>query len=172
MATTTTDDGWILDDNAPAEVTLGRMRDKVLRTVRKSQYIIRVASRLAGATRSRGRKQQALTIAAAISRKFQFVSDPIGVQLVRDPEVMLWEYAQGQPLIGNCVEAALLTATLCAAVGIPVRFTALAYDDVSQPYSHVITEAQLESGRWLALDITRPYGAAPRPIARALLQEV
>lgn len=167
-----TDDGWILDDDAPAEVTLGRMRNKVLRTIRKSQYIIRAASRLAGATGTRSRRQQALVIAAAVSRRFQFVSDPVGVQLVRDPEVMLWEYAQGQPLIGNCVEAALLIATLCAAVGIPVRFTALAYDDVSQPYSHVIAEVQLESGRWLPLDITRPYGAAPRPIARALLQEV
>lgn len=92
-------------------------------------------------------------------RRFQFVPDPRGVELLKSPHVMLNEYRLGGYATGDCDDAAILSASIALAMGLRVRWVLLGFTPTG-PYRHVFAEAR-EAGRWVDFDVTRPVQFPP-----------
>lgn len=111
-------------------------------------------------------------MAAAVRRylveRFRFVRDPLGVELLHEPRLMLQTIARQGFFQGDCDDAATLGAALAKAVGLTVRFRAIGFRR-GGPLAHVITDVRTPRG-WADLDVTKPaqfLGRLP-PIARAV----
>lgn len=140
------------------------MAERVRGTLRTSRYAIDVSNALVSHTVPRDRASQAQTIADYLSRHFRFVSDPIGVELLRDPAEMLLQMQQRGFTQGDCDDAAMTAAVLGMANGLPARFRALAFGSINAPYTHVIADLNIGVGRWYPLDVTKPQRfLAPEP---------
>lgn len=88
----------------------------------------------------------------------RFVPDPLGVELIRTPALMLAMIECEGVAPGDCDDVAVLGATLGMAAGIPSRFVLLAFDDFGL-YEHVYTE--LLTPEPVELDTTRPAQLPP-----------
>lgn len=122
----------------------------------------------------RDQRRQAIGIRAWLMADFKFVDDPVGLELLRDPENMLREYFNTGRVIGDCDEAAILGAALGKCVGIPAMFTVLAFrelDGGSGMFSHVFASLLTDRGESVSLDVTKPPGSVPAP-TRVLSVEV
>ena len=89
-----------------------------------------------------------------LNRRFKFVRDPRGVELLKSPQVMLAEWEQHGEAVGDCDDAAILGASVALAAGYRVRWVLLGFKP-GGPFGHIYAEA-LEAGRWQDFDITRP----------------
>lgn len=99
----------------------------------------------------------------------RFVPDPLGAEYLVEPSDMLAGVRSMGKVGGDCDDVAMLAGSMCRAVGIPARFTAVAFEE-GQPYRHVFAEAH--DGRdWRDLDVARPMFPSSR-IRRALTLEV
>lgn len=87
-------------------------------------------------------------------RRFRFVPDPPGVELLKSPHVMLNEWRLSGFAYGDCDDAAILSASVAMAMGLRVRWVLLGFTP-SGPYRHVFAEA-CERGRWVDFDVTKP----------------
>lgn len=92
-------------------------------------------------------------------RRFRFVPDPKGVELLKSPHVMLNEWRASGKASGDCDDAAILSASVALAMGLPVRWVLLGFTPTG-PYRHVFAEAW-ERGRWVDFDVTRPVQFPP-----------
>lgn len=92
-------------------------------------------------------------------RRFRFVPDPRGVELLKSPHVMLNEWRLSGEATGDCDDAAILSASVALAMGLRVRWILLAFTP-SGPYKHVYAEAW-DRGRWVDFDVTRPAQFPP-----------
>lgn len=95
-----------------------------------------------------------------LSRRFIFVPDPFGIELVKTPGAMLEEYESLGHMQGDCDDAAILGASIAHAAGYPVRFQLLGFEK-GGPFSHVYAEARDRLGHWVDLDVTRPAQFPP-----------
>lgn len=115
----------------------------------------------------RNQYAQAVAIREWLRRYFRFVDDPAGLELQRDPENLLNEYAATNRIIGDCDEAAVLGAALGKAIGLGACFTVLAFspsDGGDGSFSHVFATLLTDDGRAVNLDVTKPAGSVPPPI--------
>jgi len=105
---------------------------------------------------------------------FKFVPDPVGVELLRDPDYQLREYMTRGKILGDCDDAAILGAALGKAVGIRAKFVAVAFRSPG-PLAHVYTVLTGSAGRAIGsgvdLDVTRPAHSQARVI-RAVSRQV
>lgn len=92
-------------------------------------------------------------------RRFRFVPDPPRVELLKSPHVMLDEWRTTGRATGDCDDAAILSASLAMAMGLPVRWVLLRFTPAG-PYRHVYAEA-CDRGRWIDFDVTKPAQFAP-----------
>lgn len=69
-------------------------------------------------------------------------------------EWRLWGYATG-----DCDDAAILSAALALAMGLPVRWVLLGFSP-GGAYRHVYAEA-CQGGRWVDFDVTKPAQFPP-----------
>jgi transglutaminase-like putative cysteine protease len=116
---------------------------------------------------------QIQTIAHWLDAHFRYLSDPVGVELLRDPGGAFTEIRQRGYTQGDCDEAAMLAATLGMANGIPARFRALAFYSPTAPYSHVVCDLLGPGRQWIPIDITKPADMEIPPTAtRTLIQPV
>lgn len=90
-----------------------------------------------------------------LTRRFQFVRDPRGVELLKSPQVMLEEWERSGRATGDCDDAAILGAAVALASGYRVRWVLLGFRK-SGPYGHVYAEARRPRGPWVPFDVTRP----------------
>lgn len=129
--------------------------------------VVQTARALAvNAAPARAQAVQAAAIRSWLARYFRFVEDPVGLELLRDPENLLREYVATNRIIGDCDEAAILGAALGKAVGIGAFFTVLAFDPVdggSGMFSHVFASLLTDGGATVSLDVTKPPGSVPAP---------
>lgn len=86
--------------------------------------------------------------------RFRFVPDPPGVELLKSPHVMLNEWRLDGTASGDCDDAAILSASLALAMGLPVRWVLLRFAP-SGAYRHVYAEAWDGRG-WVDFDVTKP----------------
>jgi transglutaminase-like putative cysteine protease len=94
-----------------------------------------------------------------LNRRFRFVRDPQGVELLKSPEVMLQESDLQGEAAGDCDDAAILGASVALASGYRVRWVVLGFQR-GGPYGHVYAEANDGHG-WQDFDVTRPAQFPP-----------
>ncbi len=97
-------------------------------------------------------------IRAWLDRYTRFTPDPLGVELIRAPALMLRTIECEGVAVGDCDDVAVLGAALGLAADIPARFVLLAFDDFGL-YEHVYTE--LLTPDPIELDTTRPAQLPP-----------
>lgn len=94
-------------------------------------------------------------------RRFTFVPDPRGVELLKSPRYMLQEWEQDGEIRGDCDDAAILGASLALASGYRVRWILLGFHP-GHPFKHVYAEASRDGGPpWTDFDVTRPAQFPP-----------
>lgn len=114
----------------------------------------------------------AYAIREYVAGAVHFQRDPLGVENITPPEVHMQKLRGrfGAYVLGDCDDAATLSAALGMAVGLPARFVVLAfpmpgdapgvrYTQDTAPYQHVYTEL-LAGGAWREMDTTRPDNLA------------
>lgn len=92
-------------------------------------------------------------------RRFRFVRDPEGVELLKSPSVMLQEWEHEGEASGDCDDAAILAAALAIAMGCKVRWVVLGFHRAG-PFGHVYAEAW-DGRKWQDFDVTRPAQFPP-----------
>ncbi len=113
----------------------------------------------------------ALAVGRWLGDHFQFVRDPVGVELLHEPRYMLQVIATHAFFSGDCDDAAILGAALAKAVGLRARFRAIGFRRGGL-LSHVIADVRTPRG-WVQLDVTRPAQFARLPrISRVVTVEV
>jgi len=153
--TTVQRSGWSFGTAESASATMKKMAKRV-RGCLQSREVIENANRIIAPVRSRDKRAQIHAIDTWLSRRFRFVADPIGVELLRDPAEAIRSAVKNGYTQGDCDEAAMLAASLGMANGIPARFRALSFTP-NGPYTHVIADL-FAGGEWVPLDITKPQG--------------
>lgn len=148
-----------------AAQTLTRMAELVNRSLRVP-LVVETANGIAATVPPRDYVAIAQAIRAWLQRHFRFVRDPLGVELLRDPEYQLRQWMTQGFITGDCDDAALLGAALGKAVGIGARFVAVGFQD-NGPLLHVFTvltgyrDGGIGSlGAGVDLDVTRPLRTA------------
>jgi transglutaminase-like putative cysteine protease len=81
------------------------------------------------------------------------------VEMIARPEWMLTQIGRTR-LVGDCDDAAVLAGALILALGIPVRYVAIANPERPGDFIHVYPEA-LTSGAWQPFDPTTDRKAPP-----------
>ena len=134
------------------------------------------ARKLVAGVQPRDEVSQVSALRAWTSAHFKFVNDPLWHQLLETPLYALEHVRDTGFVQGNCADAAMLTAALCAAIHIPCRFIAVGFHTPDAPYSHVFTMAypHTVSGSKAAveMDITRPAGLKKAGFTRRLMVDV
>jgi transglutaminase-like putative cysteine protease len=103
----------------------------------------------------------------------RFINDPLFQQRLDSPQLLLQKIARDDVINGNCVDLAMLAASLVMAVGIPAEFIAEAYDVTCDPQKsplvHVYAIAQTQFG-WVDFDTQQePDGQRVTPCRRMRL---
>lgn len=152
-------------------VTLRKMRELVNRSL--ALPIVRgTAVELARRVPPRQRRAQIEAIREFLTERVQFLRDPVGVELLHAPDLLLRWIAERYYVTVDCDDVAMLGAALGKAMGLKARFRAVAFLDPNAPYSHVWTEL-FDGEQWRDLDVTRKYqDASVRAISRDLIYMV
>ena len=139
-------------------VTLRRMRDYVRAAVRSPGQEIREAGlQILQTVPQRKWLREVLALHAWVRDHIRYIRHPQGVQIIQEPNKTL-AYSSG-----NCVDKAVLLASLLESTGHPTRFVALVIrGQQSDQFSHVITETKV--GRdWIPLETIIPVAAGWYP---------
>lgn len=159
---------WIPRGWLGIELTVLHMRRAVRDSLRYS-LLIDTARDIVGPAISP--KGAGLNIRTWLAAHVRFVPDPIGLELIRSPVLLIQTVDCQGYAIGDCDDVAVLGAALGLAVGIPARFVLLAFRDPGL-YEHVYTELLTSEGP-VELDTTRPAQMpAGLRIARAATRSV
>lgn len=145
--------------------TLQRMRQLTHRAAVQPAVVL-LARRIILPAGRRDRAGQIRLVREWLSDHTKWMPDPERTEYLVPPAVLLGELQRGAPRAGgDCDDVAMLGAALGKAVGIPARFTAVAFEPMGA-YRHVF--AELWDGQtWRELDTTRP-SYSTRVIERAL----
>lgn len=146
--------GW--GDNGSA-ATLRKMRSIVNVSI-ATPIVVEQAHSIIRGLRARDQYNISLAIRFWLAQNFRFVSDPIGVELVRTPEYMLNQFHTSGYVSGDCDDAAVLGAALAKSVGVQSIFVAIGFQAFG-PLSHVFTILKpLNFNKRISLDVTKPAG--------------
>lgn len=150
-----------------------RMANNVRDCLAHSVRLVQTANDIVANVAPRDVDGQISVIRDWLNSHFRYLSDPVGVELLRDPAGGLSEIRQRGYTQGDCDEAATLAASLGMANGIPARFRALAFYSPSAPYTHVVCDLRGARGQWVPIDITKPANMdVPPTPTRTLFQAV
>lgn len=158
----------------------GQTLDRMVSLVNQSlsvPLVVETANGIAASVPPRDYLAISKAIRAWLARNFRFVRDPIGVELLRDPEYQLRQWMTNGFIAGDCDDAAILGAALAKANGIGARFVAVGFRR-NGPLVHVYTlltgrgDGGMGSlGPGVDLDVTRPSGARAT-VARRIERKV
>jgi transglutaminase-like putative cysteine protease len=140
--------GWVRNGRTTAAKTMSRMRDLVRADLPKP-LIWEAARAIVGPVKERDQVNQANAIRKWCAERFKFTPDPLYVELTESPAYMLGVIGKRKIYQGDCDAAAVLSAALLEAVGIPAVTP-------KGPYEHVFTVATPRGGKPVEMDITRP----------------
>ena len=142
---------WIPGGPLGIELTIYHMR-RVVRESLSDPLLLATAGAIVGPSVSPS--GAARGIRAWLDARVRFLPDPLGVELLRSPALLIQTIQCEGVASGDCDDVAILGAALGLAVGLPARFVLYAFEDFGL-YEHVFTELETEDG-WLELDTTRP----------------
>lgn len=155
---------WIITGTNDPKGTVGRMRSLIRRDAVNPNSILAANSIVmtADGHDSFAMAQQILQWAA---QHFHFIPDVDEMQVLKSPSYLLHEAQSKGIVVGNCADAAMLTAMLAIANGIPCTLEARAFINPTAPYQHVVAIANTNRGN-VDFDITRPVGSPNYFISR------
>lgn len=97
-----------------------------------------------------------------VEAHFRYVRDPIGLEMVKSPEVSDAEIEATGKFQGDCDDVTAYVAALLKAVGYPVRAVVIAIPGKGEEFRHIFPRVYLPKRRtWLTLEMTakqRPIG--------------
>lgn len=163
-------EGWQATTGS-APQTLARMADNI-RSSLTDPRVVETARGIIATVTPRDCVGQARAIRAWVDRRFRFVRDPLGVELLETPALLLSRIDRDGSVQGDCDDAATLTAALGMAVGIAASLHAVAFFTKVAPYAHVYTVLHPEPGGPVEMDITHVAGKKRPPISRHLTRKV
>lgn len=137
----------------------------------RDQFIIDAARLLIRNLGERDYKSQAQAIRSYVAERLRFVRDPKGVELLTTPRQLLADIQHRSYTMGDCDDAATLSATLLTCIGFPCRFEAVAFFSPKAPYQHVYTVCSFPGGE-MDMDTTRPSGLRTLIPSRKLIQAI
>ena len=93
-----------------------------------------------------------LAIRYWVTEKVRYTSDPLHVEMIRDPQTMVEDIITHGTVTADCDEIALLIACMCLQIGRVAEFVVVGFGEAGQ-YSHVFARAQEpRSGMNVVLD--------------------
>ncbi len=163
--------GWAIEGSGNASTTLRRMRTLV-RDAARTRDIIETARSIVRYVGPRDYFAQAQRLREWLAAHLRFTRDPKGVELLQTPAHMLTEIRKQSYVIGDCDDAATLSAALATAIGFPCYIEAVAFFSKSAPYQHVYTLVQVDRSTLVDMDTTRPARNLPPEVSRRLTVRV
>lgn len=118
------------------ESTLRRMRSIVMRAA-KDPGVISWAHSVVRGLPPRNKDAEAKVFLDWVRNHTRYTNDPVHVELVKTPEVMLREIRRHGKSVGDCDDLVVLLATGLTVVGLPVDFIVLG-EGSSSEYTHVM----------------------------------
>lgn len=146
--------------------TLGRMRHLVNSSL-LSPAVIEAAHAITHGAPARDELNQAARLLLWMKAHFRFRRDPLGVELLRDPEYQLAQIKQAGYVTGDCDDAAVLSAALGKALGFPAAFCVVALKTADRPYQHVYTVLTTPAGLFRMDTTASPAKDRPRVARKA-----
>ncbi|MGI8481227.1 MAG: transglutaminase domain-containing protein [Chthoniobacterales bacterium] len=168
MSTQTTR-GFLIASDAQAKMTLNRMRQKVRQAVLDHDFVWWARKELhklaPDAFASRNWSQVARAVRQYVGAHIRFTPDPVGDENLTPPLEHMRMFQNGATiLLGDCDDAATLSAAMAEAVGIPAEFVLRAFYKPDNPYQHVLTVLHPKGGGAMVSDTTRDAQRLP-PVA-------
>ena len=149
---------WIPSDDQ-AKLTLKRMAHYVNQSLADHDFVWWVREQIERMvpTSVADRYQPGIArgIREYVSARIQFVQDPVGVENITPPEKHMRLIQEKRVILGDCDDAATLSAAMGKALGIPASFKILAFRTPDAPYQHVITYLHPRGGSAIDMDTTR-----------------
>lgn len=176
---------WLAVGDAGAKGTLSYMAQLVHQATSDPQFVWWARS-IVNNCLPRDDSCCALSIREFVDRSVWFLRDPLGNENITPPleHMRRLMSAPGSHVRGDCDDAATLSAALGLAVGMPARFTVLAfapndapplahYDQRNAPFEHVFTSLwSSNENAWRDMDTTRPHVDLPIRVVRSLNWQV
>lgn len=141
----------LADGDAGTGDTLGHMRALVSEAQTNPMLRGAVLDALRGLPR--GAESDLDGLLRWVRQYTRFTADPLDVEVLTSPGVMLEEIARTGQALGDCDELATLYAALAEAAGYPTRFRV--QGPPGDRYTHVIVEVDA-GGRWVPVDPSNP----------------
>jgi len=157
-------------DATAAPNTLRQMKRLVRAAVADQEFVYFVRQLIAGVP-ARDEMAQVNQLRAWLATHFQFVRDPRSREDVRDPRFLVSKIVKDWKALGDCDDAATLSAALAAAIGFPARFVAVAFG-TDPRFRHVYTIVTARDVNGFAvdreMDVTRTAGRPLPKVTRAI----
>lgn len=163
-------EGWQATQGS-AGTTLGRMA-KNIRDGMSVPLVVETARQIISSVKPRDCVAQAKAIRAWVDKRFRFVRDPLGVELLETPGFHLSRIQRDGYVQGDCDDAATLCAALGMAVGLPATLHAIAFFTKDAPFAHVFTVLHPPGAAPVEMDITHEAGKKRPPVSRELTRRV
>ena len=164
MSTTLRQGMWIQSD-AQARVTLSLMKTYVNEAIRDHEFVWWVRERIDNIApvtiMNRDWAGVARAVRDYVAAHIRFCPDPSGVENITAPLDHMKFLRSHRVLLGDCDDAATLSAAMGKALGIPAEFRILAFYKPDNPYQHVVTYLHPRGGLVIDMDTTRPQQNLP-----------
>lgn len=134
-----------VDPSLPEEVQTVATLNHLVRVFSSDPKIIEFTRKLITSRRNNDHKRNFEDIAKFINDTYTYVADPIFVEYVVSPTVMLKDWADNGKMRGDCDDVCLLMASMLVSVGIDSRIVAVKAG--SEYFNHVILETSLGTKR-------------------------
>ena len=139
----------------PSTIETANEMVRLARRAHGDWSVRQLATRIVSGISEKDYRSEALAIYNFCRQFMRYTRDPRKHELVRDPEAMVREInAYGKAAI-DCDDCSVLIGSLCAAVGVPIRFTTIGFDP-RRSHFHIFCEAQVPGGRLMLDPVAGP----------------
>lgn len=140
---------YVPEGDAGTEATLRAMR-RMIDKGTASPRVIRIARDIVRPIAARDTDAEAHAILNWVQAKLRYTHDPVGVEVVADPDYMAREYERTGSIVEDCDGAVVMIGALLKAVGIEAEPVVVSPDEGS--YSHVLIRYKSPKHGYVTLD--------------------
>lgn len=162
--------GFLIASDAQAKLTLKRMAHDVNGAIQDTDFVRWVRGEIAELApvqiEERNNTGIARAIRAYVADHIKFCPDPVGIENITPPQAHMKMLSKSRYVLGDCDDAATLSAAMGKSLGIPAEFRILAFRRPDAPYQHVITYLHPRGGLIMDMDTTRPSQNLPPTATR------
>lgn len=168
--------GFNIQSDAQAKLTLKRMQHNVNGAIQDHEFVNWVRGEIyrysPNAVEERNYPAVARAIRAYVADHIKFVPDPVGIENITPPQEHMRLLQKVRIVLGDCDDAATLSAAMGKSLGIGASFKILAFRKPDAPYQHVITYLHPRGGMVIDMDTTRPAQNLPPTTTRQFEMKV